>query len=45
MALSGLLNRRSPCVPSGIDLFAALGPTRIRKAFLVIAWRPSPAIW
>ena len=32
LALSGLLNRRSPRVPSGIDLFAALGATRIRKA-------------
>ena len=28
----------------GIDLFAALRATRIRKAFVVIAWRTSPAI-
>jgi len=42
MALLGPLNRRSPRAPSEIDLFAARGATWIRKACIVIAWRPSP---
>ena len=37
MALPGLLNRRYPRGLSVIDLFAALGATRMRKAFLAIA--------
>jgi hypothetical protein len=46
MALRGLLNPRSPRMPSGLDLFksTALGETRILKGLIVIAWRSSPAI-
>jgi hypothetical protein len=46
MALLGLLNPRSPCVPSGLDLFksTALGAAQILKGVIVIASRSSPAI-
>ena len=46
MALLGLLNPRSPCVPSGLDLFksTALGAAPILKGVIVIASRSSPAI-
>ena len=46
VALPGLLNRRSPRVRSVSDLFdlPRLEATRIRKAYLVIALRASPAL-
>jgi hypothetical protein len=43
----GAARTREPVLSAravGIDLFAALRATRIRKAFIVIAWRTSPAI-